>query len=58
MFLCVSDVATCEASDRTIQIVIVDRHLSERVCGSLLLGEDSFYKILISTVNMSYNGED
>ena len=41
------------------QITIVNRHLSEGVRGALLLGDDSFYNILISVVNLkSYNGWD
>ena len=45
MFLCACDVATNGESDQAIQITIVDRHLSERVRGALLLGNDSFYNI-------------
>ena len=57
MFLCASDTAACGASDRAIQITIVDRHLSEGVRAALILGEDSFYNILISAVSQrSYNG--
>ena len=57
LFYCSSDVAGCRAFDRAMQIVIVDRHISEGVCGALLLGDDSFYNILILVVNLrSYNG--
>ena len=56
MFLCASDVVACGVSHRASQITIVDCHLSEGVCGALLLGDDSFYKVLISAVNLSYNG--
>ena len=52
MFLCASEVTTCGAFDRAIQIMIVDCHLSEGVRGAILLGDDSFYNILISTVNL------
>ena len=41
MFLCASDVAACGASDRPIQIAIVDHHFGEGVCGTLLLGDDN-----------------
>ena len=40
--LCACDVAACGVIDRVIQIAIVDRHLSEGVRGTLLLGSDSF----------------
>ena len=52
IFLCAGDVAACGASDRAIQITIVDRHLSEGVHNALLLGNDSFYSVLISAVNL------
>ena len=57
LFLCAGDVAACGAFDRAIQIAIIDRYLSEGVRDALLLGDDSFYNVLISTVNLrSYNG--
>ena len=57
LFLCAGDVAACGASDRTTQIAIVDCHLSECVHDALLLGDDSFYNVLILTINLrGYNG--
>ena len=46
------DMAACGASDRAIQIAIVDHHLSERLRNALLIGKDFFYNILISDVNL------
>ena len=45
--------AACGASNQAIQIAIVSRHFNEGVSGALLLGENSFYNILISAVNLS-----
>ena len=57
LFLCVGDVPACGSFDQVIQIMIVDRDFSEGVRGASLLGDDSFYNILISAVNLrSYNG--
>ena len=39
-------------SNRAIQIAIVDRYLNEGVHGALILGDDSFYQILIFTINL------
>ena len=55
--VCAGDMAASGASDRAIQIAIVDHHLSEEVRGTLLLGDNLFYNDLISAVNLrSYNG--
>ena len=43
--LCAGDVAPCGASDRAIQIAIVNSQLSKGVHGARLLGDDSFYNI-------------
>ena len=57
LFVCTCDMAACKAFDRAIQIVIIDRHLSEGVRGAPLMGGDLFYNVLISAVNLrSYKG--
>ena len=55
MFLCARDVAARGAYDRSIQIAIINRLLSEGVHNALLLGNYSFDNVSISAINLRSN---